>query len=79
VWLLIRGLRIAVVVTDQHVTVRGWLRSRLIPRTCLRTVTGHPPRLPAVTWIDQNGRTRTTPLLMFIETRGESPARLQRR
>jgi hypothetical protein len=38
VWLLIRGLRIAVVVTDQHVTVRGWLRSRLIPRTCLRTV-----------------------------------------
>jgi hypothetical protein len=70
VWLLVRGLRIAVLLTDQHVTVRGWLRSRQIPRTSLRAVTGYPPRLPAITWIDRNGRTRATPLVMFIDTRG---------
>jgi hypothetical protein len=70
VWLLVRGLRIAVLVTDQQVTVRGWLRSRPIPRTSLRAVTGNPPRLPAITWINQNGRTRATPLVMFADTRG---------
>src|SRR5262249_7291455 len=74
VWLLVRGLGIAVVVTDQHVTVRGLLRSRPIPRSRLRAVTGNPPRLPAITWIDQNGRTRATPLVMFIDTWGGSRA-----
>ena len=70
VWLLVRGLRIAVLVIDQHMTVRGSLRSRPVPRTSLRAVADNPPQLPAITWIDQNGRTRATPLVMIIDTRG---------
>lgn len=66
-WLLVRGLRRGVVVTGEQVIVRGMLRSRTIPRGAVVAVTGHPPRVPAIAWVDGTDRRRVTPLVMFAD------------
>ncbi|QCW77441.1 hypothetical protein EQG64_07965 [Streptomyces sp. S6] len=59
-------------VTCEHarMTVRGYLRTRVIDRERISEVTD----FPAVRWTDHTGRARWTPLVAFRTSPGEFPA-----
>jgi Bacterial PH domain len=58
----IRGVRMAVVVGSATVTVRGLLRTRMIPTSSVTDVTA----FPALRWRDAFGRGRWSPMVMFM-------------
>lgn len=64
-FLMIRGFRMAVLVDNQAVQVRGYLRTRTIPRSAVVSLS----RLPALRWSGRSGRLRWTPLIMFMTFR----------
>jgi hypothetical protein len=68
--LVVRGYRMSVVVTDEHVVVRGLLRSRTIRQADVAALTS----LPTLRWQPPSGRYAHTPLIMFMELGKVLPA-----
>ena len=66
----VRGYRLGVSCKDTELTVRGYLRTRTIPRGSITEITG----FPAVRWTDPRGRGRWSPLWAF-HTSSREPAR----
>lgn len=60
----VRSLRVAVVVTDADVTYRGYLWSRRVPRGQVRRVTD----FPCMVWDSGGGRSRWTPMPCFMQS-----------
>jgi hypothetical protein len=57
----VRGYRLGVTYQNAEMTVRGYLRTRAIPRESITEITD----FPAVRWTDPSGRRRWTPLWVF--------------
>lgn len=68
--LAVRGYRLGVTCEHARMTVRGYLRTRVIDREHISEVTD----FPAVRWTDRTGRARWTPLVAFRTSPGEFPA-----
>jgi hypothetical protein len=66
----VRGYRMSVVITNEHVIVRGLLRSRTIRRADVVALTA----LPCLRWRRPSGRYAYTPLIMFMEAGPMLPA-----
>ncbi|MDX3456127.1 hypothetical protein PV396_30005 [Streptomyces sp. ME02-8801-2C] len=66
----VRGYRLSIACGEAELTVRGYLRTRTIPRSSITAITG----FPAVRWTDSRGRGRWSPLWVLHrgsrETRG---------
>lgn len=60
---MVRGVLYRVVLADDTMTVKGYLWSRKIPKSAIRSVT----RFPAVRWRDETGRMRWSPLVGFMQ------------
>ncbi|MET8081296.1 hypothetical protein [Streptomyces sp. NPDC005303] len=54
----VRGYRLCVTCENTELTVRGYLRTRTIPRSSITEITD----FPAVRWTDPSGRRRWSPL-----------------
>ena len=69
--LAVRGYRMAVIVAGRVVTVRGLLRSRVIPRAAVEALRGDVFLLladaPTLSWHDETGKVHRTRLWMFGE------------
>ncbi|MFD3958260.1 MULTISPECIES: hypothetical protein [Streptomyces] len=68
--LAVRGYRLGVTCEHVRMTVRGYLRTRVIDRERISEITD----FPAVRWTDRTGRKRWTPLLALRTSPGEFPA-----
>ncbi|MEV8049104.1 hypothetical protein [Streptomyces bacillaris] len=68
--LAVRGYRLGVTCEHARMTVRGYLRTRVIDREHISEVTD----FPAVRWTDRTGRARWTPLVALRTSPGEFPA-----
>ncbi|GAA1104233.1 MULTISPECIES: hypothetical protein [Kitasatospora] len=64
----VRGYRLGVTCRGGHLTVRGYLWTRVIPRQYVVGITG----FPAVRWRPPAGRMRWTPISAFVASRGET-------
>ena len=60
--LMVRGFRAGVRMDRDSVRVYGYLWTRTIPRRCTFDVT----TFPAIRWTGRSGRSRWTPMLMFM-------------
>jgi hypothetical protein len=56
-----RGYRLSVSCKNAELTVRGYLRTRTIPRSSITEITD----FPAVRWTDPSGRRRWSPIWAF--------------
>ncbi|MEV4426589.1 hypothetical protein ACIGN6_34780 [Streptomyces sp. NPDC053792] len=65
--LAVRGFRAGVRCEPDRVVVRGYVRTRVIPRAVVTGVTA----LPAVRWTSPGGRPRWTPVTAFATVSGE--------
>ncbi|WP_460362923.1 hypothetical protein [Actinocorallia lasiicapitis] len=65
-----RGVRAAVLLDARHVTVRGFLWSRTIPRSAITAVVPDAPFGPRITWTGPHGKRRSTPLLFLSSSSG---------
>ncbi|WP_392972008.1 hypothetical protein [Streptomyces sp. LN245] len=65
--LAVRGCRLGVTYDHSRITIRGYLRTRVIDREHIKEVTD----FPAVRWTARNGRERWTPLTAFLTNTGE--------
>ncbi|MFF3885907.1 hypothetical protein [Streptomyces sp. NPDC001914] len=65
--LAVRGYRLGVTYDHARITIRGYLRTRVIDRGDITEVTD----FPAVRWTSRNGRGRWTPLTVFVTSGGE--------
>lgn len=68
--LAVRGYRAGVRCEAERLVVRGFLRTRVVPRAAVTGVTG----LPAVRWVSARGRSRWTPVTAFAVVSGETGA-----
>ncbi|MFJ9569995.1 hypothetical protein [Streptomyces bacillaris] len=68
--LAVRGYRLGVTCEHARMTVRGYLRTRVIDRERISEVTD----FPAVRWTAPSGRQRWTPLAALRTSPGEFPA-----
>ncbi|WP_435285308.1 hypothetical protein [Streptomyces bacillaris] len=68
--LAVRGYRLGVTCEHARMTVRGYLRTRVIDRERISEVTD----FPAVRWTAPSGRQRWTPLVALRTSPGEFPA-----
>ncbi|MFJ7962549.1 hypothetical protein [Streptomyces sp. NPDC096324] len=68
--LAVRGYRLAVTYDHSRITIRGYMRTRVIDRGAITGITD----FPAVRWTSGNGRRRWTPLTVFVTSTGESSA-----
>ncbi|WP_406835725.1 hypothetical protein ACICHK_04150 [Streptomyces sp. AHU1] len=69
--LAVRGHRLGTTCEHARITVRGYLRTRVIDRERITEITD----FPAVRWTARNGRRRWTPLVAFMtDPGGESSA-----
>ncbi|MFB8124077.1 hypothetical protein ACFVG1_01575 [Streptomyces bacillaris] len=68
--LAVRGYRLGVTCEHARMTVRGYLRTRVIDRERISEVTD----FSAVRWTDRTGRKRWTPLLALRTSPAEFPA-----
>ncbi|MEQ4609207.1 hypothetical protein ACWFQ7_20120 [Streptomyces bacillaris] len=68
--LAVRGYRLGVTCEHARMTVRGYLRTRVIDRERISDITD----FPAVRWTDRTGRARWTPLVALRTSPGELPA-----
>ncbi|ATY95417.1 hypothetical protein [Streptomyces cavourensis] len=68
--LAVRGYRLGVACDHARMTVRGYLRTRVIDRERISEITD----FPAVRWTDRTGRARWTPLVPLRTSPGEFPA-----
>ncbi|MEU1621728.1 hypothetical protein ABZ479_31075 [Streptomyces sp. NPDC005722] len=73
--LAVRGHRLGVTCSAGRLTIRGYLRTRVIPRERVTTVTA----VPAVRWTGPSGRARWTPVTAFVASPGESTAARERK
>jgi len=64
--LVVRGWRVAVLCEQDEVTVRGFLRTRTIPRTAVVELTG----FPALRWRSPGPLPGWTPILAFMGSSG---------
>jgi len=60
----VRAFRMAVMVGERDILVRGLFRSRRIDRSAVLFVSAYP----ALVWRDARGRDRWTPLTMFYDS-----------
>ena len=60
----VRAYRMAVILGERDIVVRGLFRSRRIDRSAVLYVSAHP----ALRWRDARGRVRWTPLTMFYDS-----------
>ncbi|MFJ9684479.1 hypothetical protein ACIRRX_02155 [Streptomyces bacillaris] len=67
--LAVRGYRLGATCEHARMTVRGYLRTRVIDRECVSEITD----FPAVRWTDRTGRARWTPLTALRTSPGEFP------
>jgi hypothetical protein len=67
----VRGYRLGVTCVNTDVTVRGYLRTRVIPRDSITAITD----FPAVRWTAPNGRKRWTPISALM-TSSREPVRI---
>ncbi|QGN45783.1 hypothetical protein ACN26Y_05505 [Micromonospora sp. WMMD558] len=70
VFLAVRGYRMSVVITGEHITVRGLRSSRTIRRADVVALTS----LPSLRWQRPSGRDVHTPPIMFMEIGRVLPA-----
>jgi hypothetical protein len=68
--LAVRGYRLGVTCAQGRLTIRGYLRTRVIPLGSVTAITG----FPAVRWVTPSGRGRWTPVTAFMPGPGEIPA-----
>ncbi|MEU3973666.1 hypothetical protein [Streptomyces bacillaris] len=68
--LAVRGYRLGVTCEHARMTVRGYLRTRVIDRERISEVTD----FPAVRWTAPSGHQRWTPLMAFRTSPGEFSA-----
>ncbi|MFE4702432.1 hypothetical protein ACFRIC_35720 [Streptomyces sp. NPDC056738] len=68
--LAVRGYRLGVTYDHARITVRGYLRTRVVDRGDITGITD----FPAVRWTSRDGRTRWTPLTAFVTGAGETSA-----
>ncbi|MFI0966283.1 hypothetical protein ACH4S8_33545 [Streptomyces sp. NPDC021080] len=68
--LAVRGYRLGVTYEHTRITVRGYLRTRVIDRERITEVTD----FPALRWTTHDGRRRWTPLTAFLTNSGEFAA-----
>jgi hypothetical protein len=61
-WLVIRSLRASVECTSEKILVRGWIWSRLIPRSHITSLSSG---WRVIHWTSRSGSKRLTPLPMF--------------
>ncbi|MET7476009.1 hypothetical protein ABZT17_16800 [Streptomyces sp. NPDC005648] len=64
----VRGYRLSVSCDDTDLTVRGFLRTRTIPRSGITEITD----FPAVRWTDSSGRGHWSPLWVLRTSSRES-------
>jgi len=64
--LAVRGYRMGVTCSHQHVTVRGLFRTRHVPVASILEVTD----FPALVWQTHAGRKRWTPIVVFMQGAG---------
>jgi hypothetical protein len=57
----VRGYRLSVSCKNSEMTVRGYLRTRTIPRSSITEITD----FPAARWTDPSGRRRWSPIWVF--------------
>ncbi|MEU6227151.1 hypothetical protein [Streptomyces sp. NPDC047042] len=57
----VRGYRLSIACGEAGLTVRGYLRTRTIPRSSITAITD----FPAVRWTDPRGRRRWSPMLVL--------------
>lgn len=70
-----RGYRLGVTCSAGRLTVRGYLRTRVIPRERVVAVTA----FPGVRWVGPSGRARWTPVTAFVPSPGENTAARERK
>ncbi|SED51707.1 hypothetical protein [Streptomyces sp. TLI_105] len=66
--LAVRGFRAGVRCEAERLVVRGFVRTRVIPRAAVTGVTD----FPSVRWTSPRGRPRWTPVTVFAEVSGET-------
>ncbi|GAA3794344.1 hypothetical protein ACFS5L_37450 [Streptomyces phyllanthi] len=66
--LAVRGCRLGASCAGGKLTVRGYLRTRVIPRASITEITD----FPAVRWTTGTGCTRWTPITAFATAAGET-------
>jgi hypothetical protein len=69
--LAVRGYRMAVVVDEDRVTVRGLTWSRTVPAADVVTVSGGA--VPLLRWRAASGRVRSSPVVAFMNAFGGMP------
>ncbi|MFE1288515.1 hypothetical protein [Streptomyces sp. NPDC058751] len=65
--LAVRGYRLGAAWDHARITVRGYLRTRVVDRERITEVTD----FPALRWTSRDGRERWTPLTVFVTSTGE--------
>ena len=63
----VRGYRLSVTCENAELTVRGYLRTRTIPRSSISEITD----LPAVRWTDPKGNRHWSPMWVLQRGSGE--------
>ncbi|MDQ0933654.1 hypothetical protein [Streptomyces turgidiscabies] len=63
----VRGHRLSVTCENAELTVRGYLRTRTIPRSSITEITA----LPAVRWTDPKGNRRWSPMWVLARSPAE--------
>jgi hypothetical protein len=66
--LAVRGYRLGVTCERGRLSIRGYLRTRVIPRGCITEITG----FPAVRWTTRKGGKRWTPIMAFMTSPSEA-------
>jgi hypothetical protein len=65
---LVRAPRMGVLLDAERLTIRGWFRTRTVPRASVVAVSDPIWLWPAVHWLDLRGRRRRSPILMFARS-----------
>jgi hypothetical protein len=68
--LAVRGYRLGVTCERGRLTIRGYLRTRVITRECITEITD----FPAVRWTARKGGKRWTPITGFMTSPSEASA-----